>query len=135
KRKNRDLTGRLQRSQVLQSATRLRDSGKEREAEGLLRGQPPSTRMALTLADRAQQGGDNAAARAAYDAVLALEPGNVDAMLARVEIDIAQGYNAAARAQLAALPASPSTSINMPRRVAPAQLQLGDNTAAARTFN
>ncbi|EHL8303869.1 cellulose synthase complex outer membrane protein BcsC [Salmonella enterica] len=83
----------------------------------------------------AQQRGDNAAARAAYDAVLAREPGNVDAMLGRVEIDIAQGDNAAARAQLAALPASQITSINMQRRVALAQLQLGDITAAARTFN
>ncbi|VEA42907.1 cellulose synthase subunit BcsC [Salmonella enterica subsp. enterica] len=56
-------------------------------------------------------------------------------MLGRVEIDIAQGDNAAARAQLAALPASQITSINMQRRVALAQLQLGDITAAARTFN
>ncbi len=53
----------------------------------------------------------------------------------RVEIDIAQGDNAAARAQLAALPASQITSINMQRRVALAQLQLGDITAAARIFN
>ncbi|EGR8585076.1 cellulose biosynthesis protein BcsC [Salmonella enterica] len=130
-----ELAGRLQSNQVLESANRLRDSGKEREAEALLRQQPPSTRIALTLADWAQQRGDNAAARAAYDAVLAREPGNVDAMLGRVEIDIAQGDNAAARAQLAALPASQITSINMQRRVALAQLQLGDITAAARTFN
>lgn len=120
---------------MLESANRLRDSGKEREAEALLRQQPPSTRIALTLADWAQQRGDNAAARAAYDAVLAREPGNVDAMLGRVEIDIAQGDNAAARAQLAVLPASQITSINMQRRVALAQLQLGDITAAARIFN
>lgn len=86
-----ELAGRLQSNQVLESANRLRDSGKEREAEALLRQQPPSTRIALTLADWAQQRGDNAAARAAYDAVLAREPGNVDAMLGRVEIDIAQG--------------------------------------------
>ncbi|AYE21676.1 cellulose synthase complex outer membrane protein BcsC [Salmonella enterica subsp. enterica] len=130
-----ELAGRLQSNQVLESANRLRDSGKEREAEALLRQQPPSTRIALTLADWAQQRGDNAAARAAYDAVLAREPGNVDAMLGRVEIDIAQGDNAAARSQLAALPASQITSINMQRRVALAQLQLGDITAAARTFN
>ncbi|ODL05117.1 cellulose biosynthesis protein BcsC [Salmonella enterica subsp. enterica serovar Kentucky] len=130
-----ELAGRLQSNQVLESANRLRDSGKEREAEALLRQQPPSTRIALTLADWAQQRGDNAAARAAYDAVLAREPGNVDAMLGRLEIDIAQGDNAAARAQLAALPASQITSLNMQRRVALAQLQLGDITAAARTFN
>ncbi|HBI5004719.1 TPA: cellulose biosynthesis protein BcsC [Salmonella enterica] len=130
-----ELAGRLQSNQVLESANRLRDSGKEREAEALLRQQPPSTRIALTLADWAQQRGDNAAARAAYDAVLAREPGNVDAMLGRVEIDIAQGDNAAARSQLAALPASQITSINMQRRVALAQLQLGDITAVARTFN
>ncbi|MCF3793185.1 tetratricopeptide repeat protein, partial [Salmonella enterica] len=80
--------------------------------------------IALTLADWAQQRGDNAAARASYDAVLAREPGNVDAMLGRVEIDLAQGDNAAARAQLAALPASQITSMNMQRRVALAQLQL-----------
>ncbi|VEA74465.1 Cellulose synthase operon protein C [Salmonella enterica subsp. arizonae] len=130
-----ELADRLQSNQALESANRLRDSGKEREAEALLRQQPPSTRIALTLADWAQQRGDNAAARAAYDAVLAREPGNVDAMLGRVEIDIAQGDNAAARAQLAALPAAQIASINMQRRVALAQLQLGDIAAAARTFN
>ncbi|EDR3535386.1 cellulose biosynthesis protein BcsC [Salmonella enterica subsp. enterica serovar Hartford] len=58
-----ELAGRLQSNQVLESANRLRDSGKEREAEALLRQQPPSTRIALTLADWAQQRGDNAAAR------------------------------------------------------------------------
>lgn len=57
-----ELAGRLQSNQVLESANRLRDSGKEREAEALLRQQPPSTRIALTLADWAQQRGDNAAA-------------------------------------------------------------------------
>ncbi|WP_254491487.1 tetratricopeptide repeat protein, partial [Salmonella enterica] len=87
---------------------------------------------ALTLADWAKQRGDIAAARAAYDAVLARETDNVDAMLGRVEIDIAQGDNAAARVQLAALPASQITSINLQRRVALAELRLGDITAAAR---
>lgn len=64
-----ELAGRLQSNQVLESANRLRDSGKEREAEALLRQQPPSTRIALTLADWAQQRGDNAAAARTFNRI------------------------------------------------------------------
>uniref|UniRef100_UPI0032974020 hypothetical protein n=1 Tax=Salmonella enterica TaxID=28901 RepID=UPI0032974020 len=55
-----DRAGRLQCYHVLESANRLRVSGKEREAEALVRQQPPSTRLALTLADWARQRGDTA---------------------------------------------------------------------------
>lgn len=133
-----ELADRLQNNQVLETASRLRDSGKEREAETLLRQQPASTRIDLTLADWAQQRRDYSSARAAYDAVLAREPGNVDARLGLTEVYIAQGDNAAARAELAKLPA-PATgeplSINMQRRMARAQAQLGDTVAAQQTFN
>ena len=46
-----ELADRLQSNQVLETANRLRDSGKEQEAENLLRQQPASTRIDLTLAD------------------------------------------------------------------------------------
>ncbi|ELJ3090164.1 cellulose biosynthesis protein BcsC [Salmonella enterica] len=65
-----ELAGRLQSNQVLESANRLRDSGKEREAEALLRQQPPSTRIALTLADWAQlQLGDITAAARIFNRI------------------------------------------------------------------
>ncbi|MED8861520.1 cellulose biosynthesis protein BcsC, partial [Escherichia marmotae] len=50
-----ELVNRLQSDQVLETANRLRESGKEAEAEAMLRQQPPSTRIDLTLADWAQQ--------------------------------------------------------------------------------
>lgn len=46
-----ELVNRLQSDQVLETANRLRESGKEAEAEAMLRQQPPSTRIDLTLAD------------------------------------------------------------------------------------
>lgn len=129
-----ELADRLQSNQVLETANRLRDSGREAEAEALLRQQPASTRLDLTLADWAQQRGEYNAARGSYDAVLAREPDNVDAMLGLTEVYIAQGDKPAARAQLAKLPATQTPSINMQRRIALAQVQLGDTAAAAQTF-
>lgn len=130
-----ELADRLQSNQVLETANRLRESGKEREAEALLRQQPASTRIDLTLADWAQQRRDATAARGYYSGVLAREPDNVDALLGLAEIDIAQGDNAAARARLAALPTTNGSSMNMQRRVALAQMQLGDTVAARQTFD
>ncbi|HHZ5679196.1 TPA: cellulose synthase complex outer membrane protein BcsC [Escherichia coli] len=130
-----ELVNRLQSDQVLETANRLRESGKEAEAEAMLRQQPPSTRIDLTLADWAQQRRDYTAARAAYQNVLTREPANADAILGLTEVDIAAGDKAAARSQLAKLPATDNASLNTQRRVALAQAQLGDTAAAQRTFN
>ncbi|HAW3319945.1 TPA: cellulose biosynthesis protein BcsC, partial [Escherichia coli] len=130
-----ELVNRLQSDQVLETASRLRESGKEAEAEAMLRQQPPSTRIDLTLADWAQQRRDDTAARAAYQNVLTQEPANVDAILGLTEVDIAAGDKAAARSQLAKLPATNNASLNTQRRVALAQAQLGDTAAAQQTFN
>ncbi|HAM9331001.1 TPA: cellulose biosynthesis protein BcsC [Escherichia coli] len=130
-----ELVNRLQSDQVLETANRLRESGKEAEAEAMLRQQPPSTRIDLTLADWAQQRRDYTAARAAYQNVLTREPANADAILGLTEVDIAAGDKAAARSQLAKLPATDNASLNTQRRVALAQAQLGDTAAAQQTFN
>ncbi|HCN5952137.1 TPA: cellulose biosynthesis protein BcsC [Escherichia coli] len=130
-----ELVNRLQSDQVLETANRLRESGKEAEAEAMLRQQPPSTRIDLTLADWAQQRRDYTAARAAYQNVLTREPTNADAILGLTEVDIAAGDKAAARSQLAKLPATDNASLNTQRRVALAQAQLGDTAAAQQTFN
>lgn len=130
-----ELVNRLQNDQVLETANRLRENGKEAEAEALLRQQPPSSRIDLTLADWAQQRRDYTAARAAYQNVLTREPTNADAILGLTEVDIAAGDKAAARSQLAKLPATDNASLNTQRRVALAQAQLGDTTAAQQTFN
>lgn len=132
------LADRLQSNQVLETANRLRDSGKEQEAETLLRQQPPSTRIDLTLADWAEQRGDHEAAKTAYNTVLQREPQNEDAILGLTEVYLAQGNKDAARAELAKLPAAQNgepLSINMQRRLAMAQAGLGDPAAAEKTFN
>lgn len=134
----RELGDRLQGNQVLETANRLRDSGKEREAEELLRQQPPSTRIDLMLADWAQQRGDTAAAKAAYETVLKREPQNADAILGLTEAHIAAGDKSAAQATLATLPATPQgepPSINMQRRIALAQAGLGNTDTAQQTFS
>ncbi|MEP8620790.1 cellulose synthase complex outer membrane protein BcsC [Enterobacter hormaechei] len=132
------LADRLQSNQVLETANRLRDSGKEQEAETLLRQQPPSTRIDLTLADWAEQRGDHEAAKTAYNTVLQREPQNEDAILGLTEVSLAQGNKDAARTALAKLPAAQNgepLSINMQRRLAMAQAGLGDHAAAEKTFN
>lgn len=134
----RELAERLQGNQVMETANRLRDSGKVQEAENLLRQQPPSTRIDLTLADWAQQRGDTAAAKAAYGTVLQREPQNADAILGLTEVYIAEGDKAAAQATLATLPATPQGepySINMQRRIALAQAGLGNTDAAQQAFS
>lgn len=133
-----ELADRLQSNQVLETANRLRDSGKEQEAENLLRQQPASTRIDLTLADWAQQRGDRAGAAAAYNAVLQREPQNDDALLGLTEVYISEGNKDAARAALAKLPpeqAGQPQSLNLQRRVAMAQAGLGDTAAANQTFS
>ncbi|HAI7337391.1 TPA: cellulose synthase complex outer membrane protein BcsC [Escherichia coli] len=94
-----------------------------------------TSRIDLTLADWAQQRRDYTAARAAYQNVLTREPTNADAILGLTEVDIAAGDKAAARSQLAKLPAIDNASLNTQRRVALAQAQLGDTAAAQQTFN
>ncbi|HGF6044026.1 MULTISPECIES: cellulose synthase complex outer membrane protein BcsC [Enterobacter] len=133
-----ELADRLQSNQVLETANRLRDSGKEQEAETLLRQQPPSTRIDLTLADWAEQRGDHEAAKTAYNTVLQREPQNEDAILGLTEVYLAQGNKDAARTALAKLPAAQNgepLSINMQRRLAMAQAGLGEPAAAEKTFN
>lgn len=133
-----ELADRLQSDQVLETANRLRDSGKEQEAETLLRQQPTSTRIDLTLADWAQQRGDNATAKTAYGTVLQREPQNEDALLGLTEVYIAEGDRQAARAELAKLPATENgqpRSLNVQRRVAMSQAGLGDTAAADQTFS
>lgn len=132
------LADRLQSNQVLETANRLRDSGKEQEAETLLRQQPPSTRIDLTLADWAEQRGDHEAAKTAYNTILQREPQNEDAILGLTEVSLAQGNKDSARAALAKLPVAQNgepLSINMQRRLAMAQAGLGDPAAAEKTFN
>ena len=103
----------------------------------MLRQQPPSTRIDLTLADWAEQRGDHEAAKTAYNTILQREPQNEDAILGLTEVS-ARGNKDSARAALAKLPAAQNgepLSINMQRRLAMAQAGLGDPAAAEKTFN
>lgn len=133
-----ELSDRLQRNQVMATANQLRDSGKEREAEDYLKQQPASTAITLTLADWAQQRGDNAAARAGYQSVLASDPQNQDARLSLAEVALAQNDPMEARAQLAKMQATNTgepLSLNAQRRTALVQAQLGDHQLAQQTFD
>ncbi|MGP3590677.1 cellulose synthase complex outer membrane protein BcsC [Vagococcus sp. WN89Y] len=132
-----ELVNRLQTNQVLDNANRLRDSGREGEGEALLAAQPVSTRLDLTLADWAQQRGDNARAQQFYNRTLEREPANPDALLGLTELYVADGNAMAARAQLAKLPPAQTepASINTQRRVALVQASLGDTASAQRIFS
>ncbi|WP_158682157.1 tetratricopeptide repeat protein, partial [Cronobacter sakazakii] len=133
-----ELSQRLQTNELMETANRLRDSGQEAQAIALLRQQPVSDRIDLTLADWAQQRGDNATARAQYQTVLTRSPASEEARLGLAEVLIAQGDNAAAREQLVALqtpaaggePRSPGTQ----RRIANAEAALGDTARAQQAF-
>lgn len=134
----KELAHRLQTNQVLDNANRLRESGHEEQAEALLAQQPASTRIDLTLADWAQQRGDQASAQRSYQQVLEREPANEDAILGLTELYVASGNNMAARTQLAKLPAPTAEqprSINTQRRLALIQASLGDSAGALQTFN
>ena len=138
-----ELVNRLQSDQVLETANRLRESGKEAEAEAMLRQQPPSTRIDLTLADWAQQRRDYTAARAAYQNVLTREPANADAILGLTEVDIAQaqlGDTAAAQQtfnklipQAKSQPPSMESAMVL-RDGAKFEAQAGDPTQALETY-
>ncbi|WP_227318611.1 cellulose synthase complex outer membrane protein BcsC [Cedecea davisae] len=133
----KELANRLQFNEMMQTANRLRDSGKEPEAIALLRQQPVSDRVDLTLADWAAERGDRAEAKNQYQKVLQRSPANDDALLGLTEVLIADGDNVQARAQLAKLeqvPTAETPTINTQRRVANAWAALGDNTRAAKTF-
>ena len=133
-----ELANRLTSNQMLARANQLRDSGHEPEALAFLKQQPDSTRIELTLADWAQQRGDNREAASRYQSVLGREPANEDALLGLAEIYAAEGNRMAARETLARLPAPAPTvtpSMNTQRRVALVQAQLGDTQRAQHTFD
>lgn len=131
----RELSDRLLADQRIAQANRLRDEGQEAQAIALLKQPPESLRMHATLADWAQQRGDNATAIAEYNAVLAKAPENDDAHLGLAEVYVAQGNSVAARQQLTALPKSSERSLNMQRRVALVSAEVGDNAAAQHIFS
>lgn len=131
-----ELSDRLHVAKTMQEANRLRDAGQEKQAIALLRKQPASTRITLTLADWAEQRGDAPQAIALYNEVLSKEPQNDDARLGLAELYLAQGDKAAARAQLAQLSTTgEAPSMGMQRRIALVQSGLGENEKARNTFN
>lgn len=126
----RELDQRLRSDQLIAQANRLRDSGQEVQAIALLKQQPESSRIHSTLADWAQQRGDNATALAEYNAVLAKDPHDEDAHLGLAEVYAAEGNALAARQQLAQLPVEGQRSLNTQRRIALVSARLGDTAAA-----
>lgn len=129
-----ELADRLQSNRVMQAANRLRDGGKEPEAIALLKQQPQSDRVELTLADWATQRGDSKTAEALYQQVLGRDPGHVDARLGLAEVYLAQGDKTRAREQLAQMPPTGPLAVNTARRIANAQAALGDKAQAGQVF-
>ena len=133
----RELDDRLRANELLASASALRDSGKEAEAEMLLKKQPPSTRIELTLADWAQQRGDYSTAIAHYNSVLSKEADNPDARLGLTEVYLASGDKAAAGEALQKVAVNKTAqepSLNTQRRVALVQAGLGNEAEAREIF-
>lgn len=133
-----ELADRLRFNHTLETASRLRDSGQERQAIALLRQQTPSDRIDLILADWAGQRRDFDEARALYEKVLARSPNSDDALLGLAETAIAQGDSAEARrslARFATLTPDAPPSLNVERRVANAYSALGDNAQAQQIYD
>ncbi len=133
-----ELSDRLQFDQVMQKANLLRDNGHEDQAIALLKQQPPSTRINLTLADWAQQRGDTGTAITEYNAALAKEAENNDARLGLAEVYAADGNESAAREQIKKLKApaaGEAPSLNTQRRIALVDSSLGDTAQAQQIFN
>ncbi|HKM97450.1 MAG TPA: cellulose synthase complex outer membrane protein BcsC [Buttiauxella sp.] len=132
-----ELANRLQSNNVIETANLLREGGKEAEAVALLKQQPPSDRVDLTLADWAMQRGDNGSAEELYQQVLQRDPKNTEARLGLAENYAAQGDKSLAGEQLVLLqqtPAEESLSVNTERRIANLQSAVGDNEQAQLTF-
>ncbi|WP_174510197.1 cellulose synthase complex outer membrane protein BcsC [Klebsiella oxytoca] len=130
----RELDARLQSDKVIRQANQLRDSGQEAQAIALIKQQPPLIRYDLTLADWAQQRGDNQTAIARYNDALGKEPDNGDARLGLAEVYLAEGDKNAARAQVSKLKGDETDSINMQRRIALATAGFGDTAQAQQIF-
>ncbi|MFJ3457985.1 cellulose synthase complex outer membrane protein BcsC [Scandinavium goeteborgense] len=133
-----ELSDRLQFDQVMQKANLMRDNGQEDQAVALLKQQPPSARINMTLADWAQQRGDSGTAITEYNAALAKEANNNDARLGLAEVYAAEGNDSAAREQvkkLKAPAAGEAPSLNTQRRLALVDSSLGDTAQAQQIFN
>lgn len=132
-----ELADRLQSNRVMETANRLRDGGQEVDAIALLKQQPQSDRIDLTLADWATQRGDGKTAEALYQQVLQRDAQNADARLGLAEEYAAQGDKAQAREQIALLKPAPNAeppSLNTARRIANIQAGVGENAQAQQTF-
>lgn len=131
----RDLATRLQQDQIYQHADALRNSGREPQAEALLRQLPSSPRRDLTLADWALERGDAARALASYQQVLDRDTTNSDAQLGRIEALIALNQQDKARRALQGLPPVPvEPNLNRERRIANAWQRVGEPDRAAAHF-
>ncbi len=133
-----ELADRIQANKVLDDANRLRDAGQEPQAIALLAQQPASDRIDLTLADWAGQRKDYDGALGLYQKVLARDPQNDDALLGRVETNIARGDKATAKAELAQhnqLQTSAQPSLGTERRIANAHTALGETQQAQQIWD
>lgn len=129
----RALNQRLQESSLLRKANQLRDGGSEAQAIALLR-RWPSARSDITLADWAQQQGDDAAAIRSYRQALDKEPDNGDAHLGLAELYAGEGEAADAAASLARMNTA-DASLNMQRRMARVKSQIGDDAGAEQIYS
>jgi Flp pilus assembly protein TadD len=129
----RELATRIKRRQLLAQVEQLRSAGREPQAIALLL-RAPTTDDFGTLADWAVQRGDYPAAQTWYRKVLAAEPQNAEARLGLIEVFIAMGDNAQARAGLEPIVVSPDAPANWQRRLANAWTALGEPQKASAVF-
>ncbi len=132
-----ELARRLTLDRVLAQASEQREAGQEPQAIALLKRQPASDRIDLTLADWAVERGDYAEATSRYRQVLSREPGNEDALLGLAETALAQHDKAQARKWLTRLERAPSQaapSVNSERRLANAWNEAGEPGRAREIY-
>ena len=127
----RALSRRLLRQQLVIHLWDLRAQGREAEAVVLLQQQPPSVDNEMLLAEWARLRGDHAQALRYYQQVLAIQPGNVDAQLGRVQAWIGTGDLRRARQQMRdAPPRVAADALDQQRRLAYIWTDLRENAKA-----
>lgn len=130
------LAERLRQQQRLAQARALRAAGQEPQAVALLKAEPATPAIELTLASWALARGDHPEAQRYYTDVLARDPNHADARLGRIETWLESGQPGPARLALVNEPPQfAPEDINSHRRLANAWVQAGDRSTGTRLLS
>ena len=132
-----DLAARLEQDLLLTKARALREQGNNAGALALLRAQPSTPRLELTLADWALEDNQPNVALAQYRQLLSTDPSNDAARLGEIEALITLKQTSEARARLRDLPkvAAAEVTPNRQRRLGNAWAAVGELNTAQQLYN